>query len=61
MKTFTDYENCNDAKELEQGKINVIFNSLMHNLPKWTDTLRILQQMPQDFLKSAVPSLGILH
>ena len=39
MKTFTDYENCNDAKELEQGKINVIFNSLMHNLPKWTDTL----------------------
>ena len=39
MRTFTDYENFNDAKELEQGTINVIFNSLMHNLPKWADTL----------------------
>ena len=24
------------------------FNPLMHNVPKWSDTLKILQQMLQD-------------
>ena len=24
-------------------------NPLMHNVPKWSDTLNILQQMQQDF------------
>ena len=25
------------------------FNFLLHNIPKWSDTLKILQQMMQDF------------
>ena len=38
-----------DNKNHNQFDTDPFFNSLMHNVPKWSGTLKILQHLLQDF------------